>query len=88
MHHADLDALERDPSKFKATMPKWIWSHNPVEYAVKNYRSALESVEKGMPFENTNLPPGYKYEPWTIASETEKESMGQMTTLRNTGDWS
>ncbi|CAH0004297.1 unnamed protein product [Clonostachys byssicola] len=51
-------------------MPEWIWRHNPAEYALEKFAGAEKSVLLDAPFENTNLPPGYKYEAWTMASET------------------
>lgn len=63
-----------------------MWTHDPVGYAEANYDKALSHLENGTPFENTNLPPGYKYEEWTIEEEMEKEKAGIMTDIG--GDWS
>lgn len=88
LHTVDVDAAEEDDSKLQLKMSSWIWKHDPVQYARDNYQQAIESVTQGAPFENTNLPPGYKYVPWTIQDELEREEKGLMTELFNTGDWS
>lgn len=69
-------------------MSKWIWQHDPVQYARDNFHKAFAAVVDGAEFQNTNLPPGAKYEPWTIEEELARESQGLRTTLYSTGDWS
>jgi 2-polyprenyl-6-methoxyphenol hydroxylase-like FAD-dependent oxidoreductase len=70
LHQIDFenpDVLTR-----QMTMPEWIWSHNPSQYAVENYQNAEQHIVRGTPFHNTNLWPGFVYEPWTVAGEIEK----------------
>ncbi|KAI2463289.1 hypothetical protein F4781DRAFT_417159 [Annulohypoxylon bovei var. microspora] len=66
---------------------KWVWGHNAEKYVVDNFRQAREHIETGAPFENTNLPPGYKPEPWTLEGEVEKEKNGDVFDPRSNGDW-
>jgi 2-polyprenyl-6-methoxyphenol hydroxylase-like FAD-dependent oxidoreductase len=73
MHHVDLDAAEADPGIITMSHPEWVWGHDPVDYAVQNYAQAERHVLEGAEFQNTNVPPGFVYQPWTIASEMEKE---------------
>lgn len=75
MHHIDLDAAEAHPELITMTLPAWIWTHDPVEYAKENYAAAEAHVTNGAPFKNTNGPPGVTYEPWDIASEMGKETL-------------
>lgn len=84
----DLDAVEKDPSQMKMRMGRWIWSHDAAGYARENYHKALKSVTEGAIFENTNLPPGHKYDSWTIEDELKREKSGLRTELFDTGDWS
>ncbi|GKZ22571.1 hypothetical protein AbraCBS73388_008732 [Aspergillus brasiliensis] len=68
---------------------KWIWCHNPERYATENYTQAHASLKSGAPFQNTNLPPGHKFEDWTLEDEVEKEKMGiAVPDLKQNGDWS
>ena len=65
---------------------RWINIHDPEAYVHNNYGKCLNHVVSGTPFQNTNIPPGYRYEPWTIdellkASEEERETV-------DPGDWS
>ncbi|GLB04934.1 hypothetical protein AtubIFM57258_010960 [Aspergillus tubingensis] len=67
---------------------KWIWCHNPERYATENYTEACEHLKSGCTFQNTNLPPGYKFEEWTLEDEMEKEKMGfEASDLKQNGDW-
>ncbi|KAI0158025.1 hypothetical protein GGR52DRAFT_582837 [Hypoxylon sp. FL1284] len=79
MHSADLDTAEAQPEQNTVGMPEWIWSHDPVEYAMKNYALAEAHLTKGSPFQNTNGPPGVTYEPWNIAEEMAKEKIPVLT---------
>lgn len=49
---------------------------------------AVKAVSEGSAFENTNVPVGFKYTPWTIEEELERERRGLKSQLRETGDWS
>ncbi|KAK2601376.1 hypothetical protein N8I77_010831 [Diaporthe amygdali] len=64
----------------------WIWAHNPERYAYENYGKALRNVVDGTPFQNTNIPPGYHYKPWTLHELYEKIEAGEK--LEFEGDWS
>lgn len=44
----------------------WLIQHDPEQYTHDNYHKAAEHLLTGAPFENTNIPPGYKYKPWTV----------------------
>lgn len=65
---------------------KWINLHDPEDYVHQNWDKCVDHIEHGASFENTNIPPGYKYEPWTIdelltAAADERE-------IADPGDWS
>lgn len=75
MHHIDLDAAEAKPELITMSLPGWIWKQNPAKYAMDNYAAVEAHLTTGSPFENTNGPPGVKYEAWTIAGEMEKEAL-------------
>ncbi|KAJ5777658.1 hypothetical protein N7520_000904 [Penicillium odoratum] len=63
----------------------WIWQHDPEQYAIENYTSALAHLAGGSAFHNTNIPPGYVYQPWTIDGLLKALEMGEEIVLD--GDW-
>ncbi|KAI1382340.1 FAD/NAD(P)-binding domain-containing protein [Hypoxylon crocopeplum] len=86
--HRD-DAAKSDRTTPPLLMGKWLWAHNPEKYATENFAKARAHLEKGGPFENTNLPPGHKWKPWTMEGELSKQRAGIMTIqeLKQNGDW-
>ena len=64
---------------------KWMVEHDPEEYALRNYQQALECLRSGLPFKNSNTPPGVEYRPWTIDGLLEAQEKGEPTVLD--GDW-
>ncbi|KAK1624454.1 hypothetical protein BDP81DRAFT_464608 [Colletotrichum phormii] len=69
---------------------KWIWTHDPAKYATDKFAEGRSHLENGTPFEHTNLPKGFKWEPnWTMQGEIEIEKQGIHTPdLKMNGDWS
>lgn len=67
---------------------KWGWAHQPSKYATENYFSARAHLVNGAPFTNTNVPPGYVPEEWTLDSEMAREKAGIRIPLQLNGDWS
>ncbi|KZL63573.1 fad binding domain protein [Colletotrichum incanum] len=85
--HRDMKTIM---SKGKKAMlqGKWIWAHNHELYAKEKYAAARTAIEAATSFENSNLPPGHKWEPWTMAEELEKEASGVFfQDLKTNGDW-
>ena len=78
----------RDNPKAKApnAAPVWIRTHDPAKYAVENYEKAAESIKHGTTFRNTNIPPGYPCEKWSIAELIK--GMGKGKGVELAGDWS
>lgn len=63
----------------------WLVDHDPEKYVYDNFNAALANVTTGAPFENTNTPPGIKYQPWTMDSLAEALEKGEPSILD--GDW-
>jgi hypothetical protein len=63
----------------------WVITHDPEQYAHNNYYKAAEHLLTGTPFENTNIPPGYKYKPWTVRELLTASDRGE--TVKDEGDW-
>ncbi|KAL1886694.1 hypothetical protein Plec18167_000628 [Paecilomyces lecythidis] len=70
---SDADAKQARPIGLLAA---WALQHNPEQYAVENYEKALAHLLDGKTFQNTNIPPGYVYKPWTI---------GELLSLKKSG---
>ncbi|KAJ5088739.1 hypothetical protein N7456_012355 [Penicillium angulare] len=80
-------SADAQPSQAKPVglLGSWIWNHNPEQYAIDNYENALACLTDARPFSNTNTPPGYVYQSWTIDSILEARKMGKEFVLE--GDW-
>ena len=63
----------------------WVINHDPEQYAHDNYHKAAEHLLTGTPFENTNIPPGYKYKPWTVRELLTASDRGEK--VEDEGDW-
>ncbi|KAK7745270.1 hypothetical protein SLS62_009823 [Diatrype stigma] len=82
-----VDQVSQHPDAVILKIGSWMWGHLPEKYAADNYRDALAALRSGVPFENTNLPPGYKFREWTMEEEQERQSKGIVSDLRSNGDW-
>lgn len=77
---------EKGAGKVKPKVPKFIFQHDPEKYANENFEKAAASLQGGAAFHNTNIPPGYKPEPWTMAGIEQLYKEGKQIELL--GDWS
>jgi len=50
-----------------------------------NWQACLNHLVSGSPFQNTNLPPGYTYKPWTMAEVMQMSEKEQQTS--DPGEW-
>ncbi|KUI54202.1 Zeaxanthin epoxidase, chloroplastic [Cytospora mali] len=75
-----------DASNVKPQYGWWIWGHNPERYAYDNFGKAFRSLVDDTQFENTNIPRGYKYKPWSIKDIYDTLERGEK--LKFEGDWS
>ena len=60
--------------------------HDPEQYAIENYESALAHLTRAAPFTNTNTPPNLNYMPWTIDSLVKALETGEPSIMD--ADWS
>ncbi|KAH8882212.1 FAD/NAD(P)-binding domain-containing protein [Thozetella sp. PMI_491] len=90
LQDTDWRKVKVDPSKAQPKLPRWVWSHDPEAYAYEVYDKLVESIEKGVPLGEEdippNYPPGYKYEPWTIDEIMEDMRNGKPVQL-GSGNW-
>lgn len=85
-HKNDFSKGPIDVTKVQARVPKWIFTHDPEQYAVDNYATAAASIVEGKAFENTNIPPGHVPSMWTMEEVLALEAAGKKIEL--SGDWS
>lgn len=83
--HTDWDAVKSDPNSLKAKYGRWIRSHDAEAYAYSNYDKVLDHLINDTPFENTDVPRGYVYRPWTIDDLQVQRNKGK---IELQGDWS
>lgn len=87
-HKTDWDAIMADPKKIRTRFPRWIYQHNPEDYAYEKFGLAFNSLVSGAPFQNTNYPPGHKFKPWTIDEVKRDIGEGKNIEAFLDGDWS
>ncbi|KAF4627938.1 hypothetical protein G7Y89_g10216 [Cudoniella acicularis] len=83
---ASLEVVGEDGLAFKSTIGKWNLIHDPEKYAYDNYGKVLNYLLSGAPFQSTNIPRGYTYQPWTIQEMLDNISNGKKLVFD--GDWS
>ncbi|TGJ78629.1 hypothetical protein E0Z10_g10137 [Xylaria hypoxylon] len=90
LHHIDMSLLDEGKNPFEDVfhLGRWIWQHNPEDYAREQFAAALDHLQTGAPFENTNLPKGHVFEDWDVESELKKQAAGVPSQLMSNGDWS
>lgn len=80
-----FEDVKKDPSILAMSVGRWVSSHDPEQYVYDKWHSCLNNIVSDAPFENTNLPPGHKYKPWTIAEVMEAQAQGRE--IIGPGDW-
>ena len=67
-----------------------MWEHDPEVYTYENYAKNVEAMNKGIRFDESDVPPnfpaGYKFETWTIAKVMEDMKAGKPIDL-GPGNW-
>jgi hypothetical protein len=91
LQDTDWDKVKLDPRRAAPKHPKWIFNHDPEKYAYENYETAVDSIKRGIPFDEEdrippNYPPGYKWEPWNIEQIMDDMRNGRPVNL-GSGDW-
>ncbi|KAI0490257.1 FAD/NAD(P)-binding domain-containing protein [Xylaria cf. heliscus] len=90
LHHIDMSLLNEGKNPFEHVfhLGRWIWQHNPEDYAREQFAAVLDHLQTGAPFENSNLPEGHVYQDWDVESELKKQAAGVPSRLMSNGDWS
>lgn len=70
LQETDWEKVKLNPRVAQPKLPKWVFSHDPEIYAYQYYGQNVETMNKGIRFDESgippNFPPGYKWEPWSI----------------------
>ena len=85
---ANLEEMKEDPEKARVKFPKWLFQHDPEAYVYEKYGQAFAHLVLGAKFQNTNIPPGHKFRPWTIEEVHEAARNGKSVVDSLDGDWS
>lgn len=85
-HNTDWDEVARNPDVLSKTTADWIMRHDPEQYVYNNYNSCENHITSGASFENTNMPPGYRYKPWAV--QELMETSDRHEPIVDEGDWS
>lgn len=91
LQDTDWTKVKLDPRRAQPKLPSWVWGHDPEKYAYEVYDRVVESMRRGVPFDEDtsippNYPPGYKYEPWSIEQIMEDMRAGRPVELGD-GNW-
>jgi hypothetical protein len=81
----DFEHAKKDPMASAQSIGRWLSEHDPEQYVYDNWQACLNYVTSGALFQNTNLPPGYNYEPWTMKGLMKMSKDGQIAA--DPGDW-
>ncbi|KAI4935168.1 uncharacterized protein J4E92_002455 [Alternaria infectoria] len=85
-HNTDWKDEKAAPTKQHKMVGDWLVCHNPEKYVYENYQKCAEHLDTGVEFLNTNIPPGYKYRPWTVRGLLGASERGEV--VGDEGDWS
>lgn len=85
-YRIDWKAAAEKPSGIQASYGKWLWQHDAEVLTYENNGKALRHLLTDEPFQNTNIPPGYIYKPWTINELLSVEE--EPKNIEVDGDWS
>jgi hypothetical protein len=81
----DFEDARKNPFATAQSIGRWLSDHDPEQYVYENWQACLNHLIGGSSFQNTNLPPGYNYEPWTMAELIEISEKGQ--SVIDPGEW-
>ncbi|KAK3938574.1 hypothetical protein QBC46DRAFT_265088 [Diplogelasinospora grovesii] len=91
LQDTDWSKVKLDPRRAQPKLPSWVWGHDPELYAYETYDRIVESMRRGVLFDEDdtippNYPPGYKYEEWSIETIMEDMRNGKPVEL-GSGNW-
>lgn len=55
------------PEKLIEFVGRWVTRRDAEKYVYNNWEKCVNSVLHGAAFKNTNIPPGYTFEDWSIS---------------------
>lgn len=85
-HNTDWDAAAKNPDSVLKQVDKWVSQHDAEKYAYQMYERCADHITNGVPFQNTNTPPGHTFKLWTVKELLEMGERGEK--IIDDGDWS
>jgi hypothetical protein len=86
----DWSKVKLNPRLAQPKHPRWVWDHDPEVYAYEHYAKNIETMKKGISFDESgippNYPPGYNWEPWSIDNIMDAMRKGVPVEL-GPGNW-
>ncbi|KAE7996943.1 hypothetical protein FH972_001619 [Carpinus fangiana] len=86
-HQTDWPTIEANPKLIRTRFPRWVYMHDPEDYAYNKYGQAVHHILADGAFKNTNIPPGHKFVPWTIEQVQKDIENGKKVENFLDGDW-
>ncbi|KAK5062912.1 hypothetical protein LTR84_004988 [Exophiala bonariae] len=81
----NFEEAKKNPLATAQSIGRWLARHDPEQYVYDNWEACKNYITNGAPFKNSNLPPGYNYEPWTMDGLMKMQDNGQLPV--DEGDW-
>ena len=85
-HNTNWSDAAANTKVMKKMVGEWLTYHDPELYAHENYHKCAEYLTQRTRFENTNMPSGYTYRPWTVRKLLGASERSEV--LEDEGDWS
>jgi hypothetical protein len=53
----DWSKVKLNPRLAQPKHPRWVWDHDPEVYAYEHYAKNIETMKKGISFDESGIPP-------------------------------
>lgn len=70
-HQTDWDMFKKNPEFLKIPQPDWLYSGDAEKYSNEKFDEVMAHLKEGKPFKNTNVPPNYVPDDWSIKTMQE-----------------
>ncbi|KAF5021360.1 hypothetical protein F66182_6605 [Fusarium sp. NRRL 66182] len=70
-HQTDWDLVKKNPEFLKIPQPDWLYAGDAEKYGYEQYDAVVAHLTEGKPFKNTNVPPNFEHDDWSVKSMTE-----------------
>ncbi|KAM5346043.1 hypothetical protein ACJ41O_009048 [Fusarium nematophilum] len=70
-HQTDWERVKRNPEFLKIPQPEWLYSGDAEKYGYEQFDAVVAHLTQGKPFRNTNVPPNFEHDDWSIKTMSE-----------------